>query len=289
MTNNLDTAPLRLWCGTLFGASLQELLAAATAGGFSSISLFPLVYRNAQKNGLSTEQMRTLAEESGVKVAVIDPLTTWLPQQLRTPPPSTSPEDIAFTHFNVDEVLAMAATFGAESISVIETFGTPIPVDVGIESFAEICDRAAEHGLRVQLEFMPFSGIPDLATAWEIVRGANRSNGGLVFDTWHYFRGQPNNDLLRTIPGDRIFVLQLSDAPLQREESLKEESLHRRLLPGTGSFDLLRLLQIFKEIGATPSIGIEVFSDTLAALPPMEIGRQVGTSLRTFLAQAQLI
>ena len=274
---------LRLWSGTVMGASFEERLAAAVAGGFSDVSMFPIDYKSARETGLSDEDMRKRIAASGVRVAVIDPLTKWLPSW--DPPESMSEEDVAFSDFEVDEVLHMADALGAESISVIETFGNEVPVDVGAESFAAICDRAAEQGLRVHVEFIPFSGIPDLKTAWEIVRRADRPNGGLVFDVWHYYRGQPDHDLLRTVPGEKIFVVQWSDARAEQEGSLMEDMMNRRRLPGNGDFDLATVASILDEIGATPSMGVEIFSEELRAIPPEEAGRQAGESLRELLAR----
>ncbi len=146
----------------------------------------------------------------GVRVSVIDPLTTWIPGS--SPPPGTSEADRQFTQFSEAQILHMAETMGAESINAIESFGAQLEQDRIVESFAGLCDRARSYGLRVTLEFMPFSAIKDLATAWSIVQSAGRKNGGLTFDTWHYFRGTRDDQLLRTIPGEKIFRVQLADA-----------------------------------------------------------------------------
>jgi len=45
------------------------------------------------------------------------------------------------------------------------------------------------HALRVALEFLPWTAIPDAGIAWEIVELAGRANGGVLVDSWHYFRG----------------------------------------------------------------------------------------------------
>lgn len=67
--------------------------------------------------------------------------------------------------------------------------------------------------IRQQIKaFMPILSIPDLSAGWAIVQAANRSNAGLCFDTWHYFRSKPDDTLLKTIPGERIFEVQLADA-----------------------------------------------------------------------------
>ena len=277
-TNNED---FRLWSGTVMGAGFDERLDAALAGSFSSVSMFPIDYKNACESGLSDEDMRKRIAASGVRVAVIDPLTKWLPGW--EPPEAMSGEDLAFADFEVEEVLDIADALGAESISVIEFFGKEVPADVGAESFAAICDRAAERGLRVHLEFQPYSGIPDLAAAWEIVSRADRPNGGLVLDSWHYFRGVPDDELLRSIPPEKVFVLQISDAAAEQQGSLLNDGMHHRLLPEQGSFDLRSLLRALDDTGARPSVGAEIFSDDLGTLPPEEAGKRAGESLRALL------
>ena len=114
-------------------------------------------------------------------------------------------------------------------------FGGTWSLDEAAAAFAGLCDRAAEHGLLVHLEFLPWSKIPDLATAWQIIRGADRPNGGLMLDAWHYFRSGPDSTLLRSIPGASILGVQLSDAPAAPEPEPLQATLHARLLPGQGA------------------------------------------------------
>ena len=96
----------------------------------------------------------------------------------------------------------MADAFGSHVVNVGD-IGMPedlAAMDDVIEGFAGLCDRAAEHGLLVALEFLPWSGIPDVATAWRIVDAAGRANGGLLVDTWHHLRGVADDDALRARP-----------------------------------------------------------------------------------------
>jgi sugar phosphate isomerase/epimerase len=137
--------------------------------------------------------------------------------------------------------------------------------------------------LLVHLEFLPWSKIPDLATAWKIVQEADQPNGGIALDAWHYFRGSPDHDLLRAIPGNRILSVQLGDAPAQAEPDLMAAALHERLLPGQGELDLDALVSALRHIGAHAPFGIEVFSDPLHRRPPAEAARLAGDSLRQLL------
>jgi sugar phosphate isomerase/epimerase len=133
------------------------------------------------------------------------------------------------------------------------------------------------------LEPMPFSGVSDLALAWEIVRTAGRANGGLILDAWHFFRRGPDLALLASIPGERIFAIQLDDAPVEPEASVKDESMHRRLLPGAGELDLEAFMRALEPAVGRRYVGPEIFSDEAWGLPARELGRRLGATTRGLL------
>ena len=155
------------------------------------------------------------------------------------------------------------------SMTAITTPGeTEPPADVA-GHFGALCDRAAGFGAQVQLEFIPFTSVATLRQAWDVVSTADRTNGGMLFDTWHFHRGDPDYELLATVPGDRIFCVQLDDAPAVAEADVRSET-HRRLLPGRGELDLARDLRALDAIGALRWIGPEVLHPDLAAMPVAE-------------------
>ena len=96
-----------------------------------------------------------------------------------------------------------------------------------------MCDCAADIGVLVHLEFIPMTAIPDVATAWRIVRDAGRPNGGILFDTWHFSRGSADFDDLQTVPAERILAVQVDDAATEVSGSLWDDT-QRRLLPDDG-------------------------------------------------------
>jgi len=229
---------LCFWAGTMRTAPFEQRLEAALAGGFTSISVFPMDCPDEPR----CTTIRMLCEERGVRIAALDPFTRWLSGW--EAPQGVAPEFLALVGCGEDQFFGKAEALGATSMTVLEPFGRTYETAELVESFAALCDRAAQSGLRVHLEFTPFSGIPDLALAWEVVSGADRANGGLVFDTWHYLRGRPDDALLATIPADRIFVVQLSDAAREPVGSLVEDTMFHRRLPGEGDWDLESLLAL---------------------------------------------
>jgi sugar phosphate isomerase/epimerase len=273
---------LWLWAGTLAHASLAERIEAACAGGFSNLSLFPEDYRRARADGLTDSDILAMHEEKGVRLMTLDPYARWLPFD----PPAAADPRLRILQTEESEFFAIADALQLQTMTAIEPFGHSHPIERLAESFARLCDRAAESGLRVHLEFTPFSGIPDLSTAFEVVRLAGRANGGLVLDTWHYLRGQRDDELLRSIPAECIFVVQVSDARAQVQGSLIEDTWAHRMLPGEGELDLQTVIAILAGKRGVGPFGIEVLSRTLWQLPPAEIGRQCGESLRELIRLA---
>ena len=203
--------------------------------------------------------------DHGLVVAELDPAWWWTPGAAGfSIPAELDPVDV-FRHGEA-ELFRIAEVLGARSLNVADALGGRWSVDEGASAFAALCDRAAEHGLLVHLEWLAWSRVPDLATAWEIVRWADRPNGGLNVDMWHCARTGTTPEDLLAIPGERILAVQVDDGPALAEDDLVEATLHHRLVPGAGEFDLVGYLVALRTIAAVGPIGVEVFSDDLHAL-----------------------
>ena len=280
-----------LWCGTLWSKSVEERLEAADAGGFTEVSIFPTdiaefaeePYHEEFPDADSPESaIRSLAADYEADVTIFDPFVQWVPDWSPPDPDAVPP----LFDTDEDELFRRGDALGIDSLTVLEPFGETLGPAAAATAFGRLCDRAADHGWRVHLEFIPFTGIPDLATAWDIVERADRDNGGLLFDTWHFYRGTADEELLRTIPGEKIYRVQVADAPAESQYALREESLHHRRLPGEGDLNLLSPIRTLDDIGGLNSVGIEVISDDLDERPATEIGTRCRASLDDLLASA---
>jgi len=139
-------------------------------------------------------------------------------------------------------------------------------------------NTASRRGLRPSIEFLPWTRIPDLATAWPIVNEAERDNAGILLDTrrWKRQPGNPAVDVLREIPGDRIPVLQTCGFRPEPEGDPMTECTAKRLLPGEGAVGFAGL----DEIGTDPLLAPEVLNLELArAQPTAEQGRAATQSV----------
>jgi sugar phosphate isomerase/epimerase len=259
-------------------ATWAERLDAAVAGGFGAISL-RLADIRAARAERSDADLRADLVDHGLVVAEVDVLWEWALGGERGERSRRAEAGL------VDAAVAVGART-LNAVSELDGDGDGA-LDAAGERFAALCDRVAEHGLAVHVEFMPWSTVPDLATAWEVVRRAGRANGGIMVDTWHHYRGRGDDALLAALPAGAVLAVQVDDALGTPEADPVEETLHRRLVPGEGELDLVGFVRTLVTAGVDCPVGCEVFSDELYASPPSVAARRAGAGLRAVLAAAR--
>ena len=102
------------------------------------------------------------------------------------------------------------------------------------EDLAELADLARRRGMRIGYEALAWGRwVKDWTAAWEIVRGADRDNLGIVLDSFHIcVRGNPI-DPIASLPAEKIALVQVADAPaLHHGPIVAEPALS--LLSGSG-------------------------------------------------------
>jgi sugar phosphate isomerase/epimerase len=231
--------------------SAVDRIAAAATAGYGAVGL----YADDLDRWGPVGEIRRVADDHGVSVTELEFLVNW------------SLEGQAAHESRIVEgrLYALADTFGSAHINVgiREAKHEIAPLEVVAERFAALCDRAAAHGLEVAFEFMPFRALDTLAAAWEMVRLADRPNGGIVLDAWHWFRGTPDLGMIESVPADRISVVQLCDGHAEPVGSLIEDTLDHRLLPGEGAWDLGGLLGALLAHGVRAPVSVEILSADL--------------------------
>ena len=226
--------------------------------------------------------------------------TAWLVDRLAELNLTHPVAEAAFGWLNPDRDAAAAEVAGlgeyAQAVGSRELVAVTMeaelpPMDDVAARFRALCQGAADAGLQVSVEFLPWTGIADLATAWEIIQRADCDNSGIMVDTWHWIRqpGGPNPDLLRQIPAERLRVVQLCDAPAEppADVDIATETMTDRLLPGDGAVDFAEVLGIITNSGATPIWFPEVFSTALATAGPQTMAPQVMAASRSVLTEPQ--
>lgn len=114
------------------------------------------------------------------------------------------------------------------------------------DHYAHLCELAVDFGLRVDLEFMRWRAVGNLAQARQIVEGAGQANGGILVDALHLFRSGGDVAMLADIDPRWLRAVQLCDAPLLAppDELIIAEAREGRLPPGQGQLPLAGLLAV---------------------------------------------
>lgn len=132
------------------------------------------------------------------------------------------------------------------------------------DRFAAFCDAAAPYGLTADLEFMPWTYVPDLATANRIVAPMAQTNAGILVDALHFDRSNSSLAELGRVPMHRLHYWQICDGPAERPtttEEMMHAARHERMFPGEGGIDLVSLA---RALPADITVSIEVPTDQLA-------------------------
>ena len=245
----VDAAPLVVSSYTLgTEVGFADRVRAAAAAGYDGVGLRAENYWDA---GLDDDAMLAVAEQHGVRILEVEYLTAW----------GTPADRDEAQQRKEQTVFHMARAFGVRHLNagLLET----LPLDVMTEAFAALCERAGPD-LTVALEFMPYSGVPDLATAWRIVAGV--PNAALIVDNWHWARAGQQPADLDQVPAERIVSVQLCDVRAEPMDPLRAESLGHRLPPGQGYGDTVGLVRALAAHGVAPAVmAVEVISDELVA------------------------
>ncbi|TYL48834.1 sugar phosphate isomerase/epimerase family protein [Marinomonas sp. IMCC 4694] len=130
-----------------------------------------------------------------------------------------------------------------------------------IENYALFCDMAGRFGMTADLEFMPWTKVPNIASALRVVEGANQSNGGVLIDALHYHRAGMTPLDVKTIDPKWLHYVQFCDAMANFDpstEGLIHIARQARLNPGDGEIDLVSLLQAIPD-GSVLSLEVPNF------------------------------
>jgi sugar phosphate isomerase/epimerase len=265
--------------GCMVRVPFRDLVPAVAAAGFEALTIWPNVWRHALgRDGFDLAGMKALLDDHGVVLTDVEVSRDWVP---RSGDDATGPTGMAGER---QEFFAVCSALGGSTVVAVHDAPSGLVLDRDAEAFAGLCDDAAEHGLRVALEFMPFSAVRDVQEAWALVNTAGRANGGLVFDLWHHVRSGCPDDAVRAVPASRIVTVQLADGPaIPTSPDLAAEARGGRLLPGTGEMRLATLLAALREMGVCADVGPEL-DVPVGARPVEELARELMAATTATLA-----
>ncbi len=254
---------------------LSDRITSAGAAGFAGIGLFAGQWISLADDGWSRERLRDELAVASICLAEIEVLSHWG----RAAP---TDDHVAFEAAVWDLVDA----FDSRYVQAIGSYEGSI--HEAAERFGALCDRAADHGAVVGLEFLPFTNIADADDARRIVEAADRPNGGVCVDIWHHVRGADDLALIEAIPGELITGVQMNDGPLRPSTAdfdYKDDCLRHRVPPGTGEFDVTGFVELLRSKDVDVPWDLEVCNADAWGRPAHDHVRAIAIAMRAVLAR----
>jgi len=240
---------------------LREKLLAIASAGFDGVEIFENDF--LAFDGTPAEVGR-MVRDHGLEITLFQPFRDFegLPE-----PQRTRAFDRAERKFDLMQELGTDLMLVCSNVSPAALGG----IDRAAADFHELGERAARRGLRVGYEALAWGRyINDHRDAWEIVRRADHANIGLILDSFHTLARRIDVEIIRAIPGDRIFMVQLADAPLI-DMDLLYWSRHFRSMPGEGDLPVADFVRAVAATGYDGPLSLEIFNDQFRGGSPKSI------------------
>jgi len=148
---------------------------------------------------------------------------------------------------------------------------------------------AAPPGIRIAYGALAWGRwINEYTAAWEAVKLANHANVGLAIDSFHVLARRTSREGFDAIPGEKIFLVQLSDY-LWDLDDLIETARHRRVFPSEGNHNvaIIDLVGRLERAGYRGDYSFDVVNDEYLHLPAPAVAAR-GRKAATWLAAQTL-
>ena len=237
--------------------TLREKLEAIAAARFDGFELFEndLIYFNG-----SPAEVGALAADLGLSCDLYQPF-----RDFEGMPDAVLQRNLDRAERKFDVMQAL----GAQLMLVCSNTSANVIADeqrMAAQLYA-LAERAAQRNLRIGFEALAWGRAVKLySQAWSIVKRADHPHLGLILDSFHTLSLRDDPSGIAKIPGDKIFFLQLADAPLLAMDVL-QWARHYRCFPGQGQFDLENFLEQVLVTGYSGPLSLEIFNDLFREAP----------------------
>ena len=240
---------------------LREKLSAIAAAGFDGVEIFENDFLAFDG---SPAEVGRMVRDHGLEITLFQPFRDFegMPE-----PQRARAFDRAERKFDLMAELGTDLMLVCSNVSPLALGG----IDRAADDFRELGERAARRSLRVGYEALAWGHhISDHRDAWEIVRRADHPNIGIILDSFHTLARKLDVASIRAIPGDKIFIVQLADAPLI-DMDLLYWSRHFRNMPGEGDLPVTDFMRAVAATGYAGPLSLEIFNDQFRGGSPRSI------------------
>src|SRR3954463_10470425 len=238
--------------------TLEDKLSAAAAAGFDGVEIFEPDFI---ASSWSAVQIRDRCADLGLSIALYQPFRDF---------DAVDPDVLAANLRRAEHKFDVMEALGTDLVLVCSSV-SPHALDDDdriAEQLHRLAARAGERGIRICYEALAWGRfVNTYERSWEIVRRADHAALGLCVDSFHILSRGSDPAGIADIPGEKLFFLQLADAPHMAMDVL-QWSRHHRLFPGQGAFDLPAFLGYVLAAGYDGPLSLEVFNDVFRQADP---------------------
>ncbi|WP_427918596.1 bifunctional sugar phosphate isomerase/epimerase/4-hydroxyphenylpyruvate dioxygenase family protein [Streptomyces sp. cg40] len=231
--------------------SLTEKLTAAARAGFDGVEIFE---NDLLASPLTPEEIRARCADLGLTIDLYQPL-----RDIEAVPEAEFARNLRRARHKFE----LMRRLGTDTVLVCSSV-SPLAEDddaLAAAQLSQLADLAQEFGVRVAYEALAWGRhVSTYDHAWRIVERAGHPALGTCLDSFHILSRGSDPKGIADIPGEKIFFLQLADAPLLAMDVL-QWSRHYRCFPGQGGFDIAGLLRHVLIAGYDGPLSLEVFND----------------------------
>ena len=249
--------------------TLKEKIHAIAKAGFDGVEIFE---NDFLTNNLSPKEVKKLVKDHGLEITLFQPFRDFegMPDQHRK-----RAFDRAKKKFEIMEELETNLILICSNTSNISLGG----IDRAANDFYELGEIAKERSIKVGYEALAWGKyINDHRDAWEIVRRANHENVGIILDSFHTLSKKIDLNSISSIPAEKIFIVQLADAPSHNMDLLYW-SRHFRNMPGQGDLPISDFMNALDRTGYDGYLSLEIFNDSYRSGPREQIAKDGKKSL----------
>ncbi|WP_327745342.1 sugar phosphate isomerase/epimerase and 4-hydroxyphenylpyruvate domain-containing protein [Streptomyces europaeiscabiei] len=231
--------------------SLTEKLTAAARAGFDGVEIFE---NDLLASPLAPEEVRARCADLGLSIDLYQPM-----RDIEAVPAEVFERNLRRARHKFE----VMGRLGCDTVLVCSSVH-PLAEDddaLAASHLHRLACLAAEFGIRVAYEALAWGRhVSTYDHAWRIVEAAGHPALGTCLDSFHILARASDPKGIEDIPGERIFFLQLADAPLMAMDVL-QWSRHYRCFPGQGGFDVTGLVEHVMAAGYDGPLSLEVFND----------------------------
>ena len=253
--------------------TLREKINAIANAGFDGVEIFE---NDFLTNDLSPKEVKNIVKDNGLVITLFQPFRDFegMPDKHRI-----RAFERAKRKFDIMEELETDLILICSNTSNISLGG----LNRAADDFFELGEIAKDRSIKVGYEALAWGKyINDHRDAWEIVRRANHDNIGIILDSFHTLSRNIDLNSISSIPKEKIFIVQLADAPLH-DMDLLYWSRHFRNMPGQGDLPISKFMNALNSTGYSGYLSLEIFNDHYRSGPRNIIAKDGKRSLTSLI------